>query len=343
VTAPVDTGPTVAPAAAMLTATHGQSFAASSRFAASDPFGDPITRYDLWNSGTGGGYFAVNGAALPANRDNYLSAGDLAQAIYQSESGTDTLWVRVSDGSEWSAWTQSFTVSAPIDPGAVATPASAAVVSTHNQTLAAASLFAASDPFGEPIAQYDLWDSGSGGGHFTLGGVALGANQDNVVSAAQLAQTAYVAGAGSDTLWVRAGDGGEWGAWSQSFTVAGQVHAPAVSAANVNLGPTATIAASKLFSVSDPDGSPITRYQLWDDNQAPGDSPSPDHTGYFLVNGVVQSAHHAIDVTPQQFAETSFVASTVTRGTEREWMRAYDGTSWPLDPGASAVQAPAPR
>src|SRR2546429_331376 len=34
-----------------------QSFAVSSLFTASDPFGDAITQYDFWNSGAGGGHF----------------------------------------------------------------------------------------------------------------------------------------------------------------------------------------------------------------------------------------------------------------------------------------------
>jgi hypothetical protein len=52
-----------------------------------------------------------------------------------------------------------------------------------------------------------------------LNGKALGANQDNYVSAAQLAQTTYVAGSGTDTLWVRVGEGTQWSPWSPSFIV----------------------------------------------------------------------------------------------------------------------------
>ena len=48
---------------------------------------------------------------------------------------------------------------------------------------------------------------------------ALGANQANIVSAAQLAATTYVSGPGTDTLWVRVSEGGQWSAWSPSFTV----------------------------------------------------------------------------------------------------------------------------
>jgi hypothetical protein len=93
------------------------------------------------------------------------------------------------------------------------------IKTTSGQTFAASSLFTASDPFGDPIAQYDFWDTGGGGGHFALNGRALGANQENIVAAAQLAQTTYVSGSGTDTLWVRVNEGGQWSPWSQSFTV----------------------------------------------------------------------------------------------------------------------------
>jgi hypothetical protein len=68
-------------------------------------------------------------------------------------------------------------------------------------------------------AQRDFWDTGTGGGHFVLNSQTLGANHDNYVTSAQLAQTSYVSGSGADTLWVRVSEGGQWSPWSPSFTV----------------------------------------------------------------------------------------------------------------------------
>jgi hypothetical protein len=197
---------------------YGQSLAASGLFTASDPFGDAITEYDFWNTGMGGGYFSVNGQALGADHDNYVSAAQRAQTTYQSLSGTDTLWVRVSDGTQWSPWSQSFTVTAPIDTGPVVTSVSS-IKTTVGQTFAASSLFTASDPFGDALTEYDFWDAGTGGGHFLLNNQTLDANQDNYVTAGQLAQTSYVSGSGTDNLWVRVNEGRQWSPWSQSFTV----------------------------------------------------------------------------------------------------------------------------
>jgi hypothetical protein len=117
VTAPIDTGPVVTPVSDIKT-TAGQSFAASSLFTASDPFGDAIAQYDFWDTGAGGGHFALNGQALGASQENIVSAAQLASATYVSGPGTDTLWVRVSEGGQWSAWSPSFTVSDPTTIGA---------------------------------------------------------------------------------------------------------------------------------------------------------------------------------------------------------------------------------
>jgi hypothetical protein len=127
--------------------------------------------------------------------------------------------VKANDGTAWGPWSSSFTVTAPIDLGPVLTVGN--VVSIPGQSFAAALLFNYSDPFGSPATQYDLWDTGGGGGHFALNGSSLGASQHDIITAAQLSQTAYVVGSAVDTIWVRANDGTVWGAWSNAFTVAG--------------------------------------------------------------------------------------------------------------------------
>src|SRR5439155_1487990 len=104
--------PVVTPTSANLTASKGQSFVASSLFTASDADGDTLTQYDFWDTGGGGGHFLVNGVTQPANQDIHFTASQLVQTTYQSGSGADTLWVRAYDGTLWSAWSASFTVTA---------------------------------------------------------------------------------------------------------------------------------------------------------------------------------------------------------------------------------------
>ncbi|OKO82962.1 hypothetical protein AC628_02665, partial [Bradyrhizobium sp. NAS96.2] len=55
------------------------------------------------------------------------------------------------------------------------------------------------------------------------------------VSAAQLTQTTYVAGNGTDQLWVRVNDGTAWSAW-QAFTTTGSTPAVINPGATLELG-----------------------------------------------------------------------------------------------------------
>ena len=225
VTGKADTAPTVT--VSNVTAAHGQSFAASSLFTAKDADGDAITKYAFWDTGSGGGHFVLNGVAQGVNQEIDVTAAQLSQLSYQSGSGADTLWVAAYDGTMWGNWSNSFTVTAPIDSGPTVTPTNSEIKSFANQSFAASSLFSYSDPFGSPATQYDFWNTGDGGGHFVLNGTALGANQHNIISATQLGQLSYQVGTGSDTIWVGANDGTVWGGWSKGFTISDP---PAVAA-----------------------------------------------------------------------------------------------------------------
>jgi hypothetical protein len=314
VTAPVDRAPIES--APDRTAAHLQSFAASSLFTASDPDGDVITKYAFWDS-TGSGHFVVNGVAQAASTEIDITAAQLAQTAYQSGSGADRLWVRAYDGAVWGNWTQ-FTVTAPVDHAPVATAHNTSA--TRGQNIAASSLFSASDADGDAIKSYELWDSAGNdaGGHWTVGGVAQAIGQAIDVTAAQLSNTTFQSGSGSDHLWVRASDGIMWSAW-QDFNVNAPVdHAPVVSASNRSVTHNQNIAASSLFSVGDADGDSIKTYELWD-------SAGNDAGGHWTVDGVAQAAGKAIDITPAQLSNTTFQSGS---GSDHLWVRASDGIMW---------------
>ncbi|MFM9726435.1 hypothetical protein ACKI1L_38575, partial [Streptomyces scabiei] len=63
----------------------------------------------------------------------------------------------------------------------------------HDHSVAATTLFTASDPDGDAITQYGLWDTG-GNGHWVVNGVAQAAGTEIADSAATLAQVSYVVG-----------------------------------------------------------------------------------------------------------------------------------------------------
>jgi hypothetical protein len=84
--------------------------AASLLFTASDPDGDAIAGYALKD--TGNGHFVLNGVVQANNQEIDVTAAQLTQLTYQTAGGTDSLQVRVNDGTLWSSW-QSFSVTGP--------------------------------------------------------------------------------------------------------------------------------------------------------------------------------------------------------------------------------------
>ena len=112
------------------------------------------------------------------------------------------------------------------DQAPVVTPSN--ITLPNSQSVAASSLFTATDPDGQAITTFALRDV-TGNGHFVVNGVVQATNVEIDLTAAQLAQTFYVAGSGSDQLSVRASDGTLWSAW-QSFTAGTTEQASAASA-----------------------------------------------------------------------------------------------------------------
>jgi hypothetical protein len=59
-------------------------------------------------------------------------------------------------------------------------------LATHNQNIAASSLFSVTDADHDSIAKYEFWDSTTiaASGHWSVGGVAQGTNQNIDITAA---------------------------------------------------------------------------------------------------------------------------------------------------------------
>jgi hypothetical protein len=144
------------------------------------------------------------------------------------------------------------------------------------------------------------------------------------VSAAQLAQATFVAGAtgSSDDIYVEAFDGQLYSGWNTHVNVAvgaAQNTAPTVSTpAGTNLAATSgqSFQVSSLFTGSDADHDTLT-YYLYDANTAA-------NSGHFVVNGNAVPAQTIYGVTAAQLAQTTFVAGA--SGTSDDiYVEAYDG------------------
>src|SRR5207244_13026701 len=84
-----------------------------------------------------------------------------------------------------------------VDHAPVATASHASTTVVHNQTVAATSLFSATDSDGDTITKYALWDT-EGNGHWVVNGVVQATNAEIDITAAQLAQPVYQSGVGTD-------------------------------------------------------------------------------------------------------------------------------------------------
>jgi hypothetical protein len=305
----------------------GGSIAVTAIFSASDPDGDTLTAYELWDSGAGGGQFRIGGVAQASGQAIALTPAQLGSTVYQggATAGTETVWMRVKDATTWSTWANvslPTTVSAEmivVNEAPVVSTAGTASVNV-GASLAASALFSVSDPDGNAITGYEFRDANAGGGQLRLGGTALG-NGIVAITPAQLASLTYAAGtaAGSEAIEIRATDGSLWSSWaSVAVSTIQPNRAPVVSAAgtaSVNVG--ASLAASALFSVSDPDGNAITGYEFRDANAGGGQLRLG---GTALGNGIVA-------ITPAQLASLTYAAGTAA-GSEAIEIRATDGSLW---------------
>jgi serralysin len=189
---------------------------------ASDLDGDKLTVSGVSDVANGAGSVGTVLAGvyghLTMNADgSYSYAADNLSAINAGATGGhlhDAFTYVVSDGNGGNA-TASLTIT--LDRPPVVT-ANNVALGTGNASVAASSLFSATDPDGNPIATFAFEDTGSG--HFVFNGVAQANNQEIDVTAAQLSQLSYQSAPGSsvDTVQVRVSDGTLWSGWT-SFTV----------------------------------------------------------------------------------------------------------------------------
>jgi probable HAF family extracellular repeat protein len=276
-----------------------------------------------------GGQFVVNGVAQSGGHEIDVAPADLSKTVYDvgTLGGTDTLWARLQQiNGVLTPW-QQFTVTAP--PDTAPTVAVANMTATHLQNLPAANLFSAADADGDALTQYAFYNTGTGGGHFMVDGVALPVAQEIDEPAAYLSHVSYQSGSGADTLYVRAYDGALWGNWSQAFTVTAPPDAaPTVSVANLPATHGQSFAAGSLFSASDPDGDPVVEYQFW--NAGTGG-------GRFVLDGLAMNAMQGIDVSAARLSHLTYQSGS---GADTLYVRASDGALWSNWSNAFTVTAP---
>jgi hypothetical protein len=137
-----------------------------------------------------------------------------------SAGNSDDLFVKVYDGHVYTDWSEfHVNVAAPaVNHAPVLIVPSANVSASAGQSIAASGLFSASDADNDTLTYY-LYDNSvaTSGGHFVVNGTVVPSDLMYTVSAAQLLQTAFVAGSAgnSDDLFVKVYDGHVYTDWSE--------------------------------------------------------------------------------------------------------------------------------
>ncbi|MDB5582492.1 MAG: Peptidase M10/serralysin-like protein, partial [Bradyrhizobium sp.] len=349
-----NTAPTVtAPNASVVASSAGQVFQFSSLFAGNDANGDALTYY-LYDgtAAANSGHWVVNGTTVAAGVIYQVSAAQLAQTTFVAgAAGTaDELYAQTFDGQAYSGWNTHVSVSVTAAQNFVPTVSLASgasvTASSPGQAIQFSSLFTGNDANGDALT-YFLYDGtpAANSGHWVVNGTTVAAGVIYQVSAAQLAQTTFVAGAAgtADELYAQTFDGQAYSGWNTHVNVS--VAASQNSAPTVSLPSGASVTApssgqaiqfSSLFTGNDANGDTLT-YYLYDGTAAA-------NSGHWVVNGTTVAAEVIYQVSAVQLAQTTFVAGAA--GTADElYAQTFDGraySGWNAHVSVSVTQNTAP-
>jgi microcystin-dependent protein len=215
---PVNHAPVVMVPNPAVQAMVGQTLQMSGLFGVTDAENDTLT-YAFYDATAGGGHFEVNGVAQAANQIFAVTAADLANTTFVPDvNAADDLLVGANDGHTFSGWSN-LQVDGPVNHAPVVMVPNPTVDATPGHPLVMSGLFNVTDVDSGPLA-YLFFDKSAGGGHFEVNGVAQAPNQIFGVSAADLANTTFVAGQnGTDDVLVGATDFLSFSGWSNLHIV----------------------------------------------------------------------------------------------------------------------------
>jgi hypothetical protein len=293
----------------------------------SDADANAPTWYQFWDSGTAansGSFWTASDGYQSANTTISVRASDINDLwVGGGTSGSETLWIRAYDGLAWSAW-DTFTLTTVPNETPIATIADHSLAVGHFAQVA--NWISYSDGENDAATWFQFWDSGTAAGSasfWTASGGYQNANTTISVAAADIGDI-WVGGGttiGSETLWIRAYDGHNWGAWD-TFTMNTVANtAPVATIADHSLAAGSFAQAATWLSYSDVDGDAATQYQFWDGGSAAGGP------GIWLVGSGYQTPGTAISVNASDL-NNIWIGGSTTAGTETMYVRAFDGAAW---------------
>jgi hypothetical protein len=186
----------------------------------SDADGNPATQYQFWDGGnaSNSGYFwTPDNAHNPANTAITVAASDLNNVWVQGGQtpGSETMYVRAFDGTDWSAWDSFNFTTLPNTPPVATINDHSLQTSEWSQV---AGWLSYSDADSDAATQYQFWDDGTAAnsGYFWTPNNAHNPAGTAITVAASDLNNVWVQGGqtpGSETMYVRAFDGHDWSAW----------------------------------------------------------------------------------------------------------------------------------
>src|SRR6185312_15798009 len=288
------------------------TIAASALFSASDPRGATIQGYSITTPTGNNGYFTLGGVQLPSNTQNYISAAQLSSLAFVAgpKAAPATFTVAAFNGTSWTDLsTEPVNIANYTSPVVTAATGANSVGAGGSINVSALIKSVTTDPT-TSVQQYVVSASA---GSFTLNGSTVSATTPFTVSAADLVNLQYVAGAqtGTVTLNIAANDGTSTGnSTSLPLTVVTN-KGPTVTQSNIlsTLLPGQTYAASTLFTATDPSGLPISGYFVTAET---GDGRFQLKNANGTITTIAQGAKQFVSVA--NLANLQYVTGSATAG-----------------------------
>jgi hypothetical protein len=297
-------------------------------FSATDPDGDPITKYRLLDTyaGPDSGFFTVGGVIRAANIWFEITANQLNSLVYNSGSEVSKELIRVQafDGTSWSdissAWVYSVLANTT-KPNIITIPVQVVAF----ETIQAIDYVAGQDPDGWPILKYMLRDRkvAKNSGYFTIDGVAQAENSWFEIDAADLSKVAYVGAITGQTenIDIKAFDGVDWSDVKTVLaTTLANLNRPVVSPATHTLPEDFSVPLDSLFSWTDADGNTAKAYRFYDTSPGAG-------SGNIALEGVALPALTWVEVSAADLEKMTYNTGQ-TPGQEAFRVRVFDGKHW---------------
>lgn len=192
-------------------------------FSVSDVDGDAATLYQFYDGGSAAGsgqFWTPSGGYQPDNTTLTVAPADLHNVWVggATATGTETMYIRSFDGTDWSTW-GAFDFTAQPNAPPVATLGDFLLFPNTWAQVTAFGGPSYSDPDGDPAVLYQFVDTGNEPGGARLWSTDGGFQTAGTILSVAAADIGNVyVGGGPDSpnnehMYVRAYDGTDWGAW----------------------------------------------------------------------------------------------------------------------------------